>query len=184
MRLSDFKKLVLAGVELKKLFVGGIQVWKNGYKNWVPVSTDTDGSIYNGAGYIDGYRLSSSGSLKIQDNTVTTGFIKATKNDVVRMAGTKWNECAGYNYFAIYDDNYNLIDTLNYDGYGDASTHGWSFGCSDYRVDEANTYVYVEDGITRFDIAMNANYDYAYIRISAYGSGEEMIITVNEEIID
>ena len=33
MRLSDFKKLSVGGVELKQLFI-------NGYKNWVPFAID------------------------------------------------------------------------------------------------------------------------------------------------
>ena len=33
MDFSAIKKLTIGGVELKQLFIGGIQVWKSGYKN-------------------------------------------------------------------------------------------------------------------------------------------------------
>ena len=42
------------------------RIWKdpNHILNRVPFSVDTDGSVFNGTGYITGYRLSSNGSLK------------------------------------------------------------------------------------------------------------------------
>lgn len=159
---------------------GTITLWPEKYLNLVPSSIDTDGTIYNGCGYIDGYRLSSSGALKAQANSAATGFIKATKTDVVRMAGVKWLTTEGYNYFAMYDESFNLIETVNYSK-GETTQNGWSYN-SKGALDRANTYVYVENDITRFDIALKDGYDYAYIRISAYGSGADMIITVNEEI--
>ena len=41
----------------------GLVLWKQGYTNQVPKSTDTNGSIYNGTGYKDNTRLSSSGGV-------------------------------------------------------------------------------------------------------------------------
>ena len=160
------------------------QIWKGAVTNFVKTAKDSDKTtIFNGGkGYIDGQRLSSSGSLKSQSNTVTTGFIKASKNNVVRMAGTQWNQTAGYNYFAMYDDNLNIIETINYDGTGNAATKGWSYS-SKSKVNSNNTYVYVENGITRFQIVFSDSaLDYSWIRISAYGLGENMIVTIDEEI--
>lgn len=182
MNFPELKSLAIPQGEVVEITSGNTMLWKSVYTNQVPISTDTDGSIYqNGKGYIDGYRLSSSGSLKSQANTVATGFIKATKNDVVRMAGTKWNKAAGYNYFAMYDKNFTIIETINWDGTGDAATKGWSHN-SKGRINADETRVYVENDITRFHIVMKSGYEFAYVRISAYGSGEEMIVTVNEEI--
>ena len=160
------------------------QIWKGAATNWVKTAKDSDKTtIFNGGkGYIDGQRLSSSGSLKSQSNTVTTGFIKASKNNVVRMTGTQWNKSAGYNYFVMYDDNLNIIETINYDGTGNASTKGWSYSGKS-KVNSNNTYVYVENGITRFQIVFNdSGLDYSWIRISAYGLGEDMVVTIDEEI--
>ena len=160
------------------------QIWKGAVTNWVKTAKDSDKTtIFNGGkGYIDGQRLSSSGSLKSQSNTVATGFIKASKNNVVRMAGTQWDKTAGYNYFAMYDDNLNIIETINYDGGGNAATKGWSYS-SKSKVNSNNTYVYVENGITRFQIVFSdSGLDYSWIRISAYGLGEDMVVTIDEEI--
>lgn len=159
------------------------QIWKGPITNLVKTAKDSDKTtIFNGGkGYIDGQRLSSSGSLKSQGNTVTTGFIKASKDNVVRMAGTQWNKTAGYNYFAMYDDNLNIVETINYDGTGSAATLGWSYN-SKAKV-SSDTRVYVENGITRFKIVFaDSNINYSWIRISAYGAGADMIVTVDEEI--
>ena len=183
MNLTGMKKLIFAGVELKQLAIDGVQAWKSGYTNLVPTAIDTDGSIFRENGYVDGYRNSSSGALKAQANTVTTGFIRASLKDVVRMAGTKWDATTGYNYFAMYDANFNLLDTINRDtgGNGNAASQGWSYTSKGWLTANA-THVYVENGITRFAIAAPAGREYAYIRISAFGMGADMIVTVNEEI--
>lgn len=160
-----------------------LDIFGTGITNQVPLSIDTDGSIYNGNGYIKGYRLSSSGELKAQENTVTTGFIKASKNDVVRMVGTAWDGPSGYSYFSLYDDNFNLVNYINID---DEVNNGWSY-CGNSQndiLDTTNTTVVVDNrGVTTFNIALTTNVDYTYIRISAYGIGEAMIVTVNGEII-
>ena len=183
MMFTNVKKISIPEGTVKRIECNGELLWKGGHTNLVPTSIDTDGSIYNGCGYIEGYRLSSSGALKAQSNTVATGFIKASKNDVVRMAGTKWSKTAGYNYFAMYDANYNLLDTINWSGGSSGNgERGWDYASTKAIIDSANTFVYVENDITRFAIAAKSGMDYAYIRISAYGAGTDMIVTVNEEI--
>lgn len=186
MDLSAYKAISIDGITMKKIVINDTIEWKREPVNLVPTSIDTDGSIYNGTGYLEGYRLSSTGVLKVQTNTVTSGFIKATKNDVVRMAGTLWNKSAGYNYFSMYDENYNLMISINLDNPNTthAQEYGWSYANGPSNIiDNSKTFVYVENGITRFHIEMlNDSSDYAYIRISAYGSGTDMFITVNEEI--
>lgn len=183
MDFSNVKKITIAAGDVKQIEIDGVVVWKSGHTNLVPTSIDTDGSIYNGCGYVDGYRLSSSGALKAQDNTVTTGFIKATQNDVIRMAGTKWDKTPGYNYIVLYDANFNLLETINRNaaGEGYVSTHGWSF-LGKGRVDKNKTTVTIENDIAIFNIGLLSGYEYTYVRISAYGKGEDMVITVNEEI--
>lgn len=185
MDLSAYKAINIDNITMKKIVINDTIEWKREPVNLVPTSIDTAGSIYNGTGYIEGYRLSSvssGGVLKAQANTVTSGFIKASQNDIVRMIGTKWSESSEYNYFAMYDENFNILATINHNpDYGNYLDKGWSYK-SGVGVDTSNTYVYMENNITTFDIAMEEGYSYAYIRISAYGSGTDMFITVNEEI--
>ena len=79
MDLSVCKKLSIDGIELKKLFIS------TPFTNKVPSSIDTDGSIYQGHGYIEDYRLSASGELSAQTGSITTGFIPCKSTDLIRM---------------------------------------------------------------------------------------------------
>ena len=60
-----------------------------GYTNQISISTDTDGSIYNGVGYKSGYYLGSTGSETAGGNTLITGFIPVVKGDVIRIKDAK-----------------------------------------------------------------------------------------------
>ena len=41
----------------------------------IPTAIDTDGTIYNGTGYMDGYRIGSGGTISASSNFMHTGFI-------------------------------------------------------------------------------------------------------------
>ena len=93
MDLSAYKSLRINGVELVKLVIGGVVAWaKKTFTNLVPLSTDTDGSIFNGVGYKDNTRLSSSGGVSgsAQTGSATTGFMPCTAYDVIRLKGATW----------------------------------------------------------------------------------------------
>lgn len=156
--------------------------------NLVPTSTDTDGSIYNGVGYKDNVRLSSSGgvSSSAQDGSVTTGFMPFKNTDVIRMKGAEWLNAStnhqGHYYFGLYNSNKALIDSNSI------------MSSLAYATDFANqisvTYDEATD-ITTFQIidptaptgAFRAAAQTAiYFRINAYGKGSDLIITVNQEI--
>ena len=161
----------------------GQLLWKGGYKNWVPLSTEEDGvSIYNGGlGYKEGYRLSSSGAEKTQTGSTATGFIPAKPGDVVRMAGATWGttEKDGYCYILYYNSNFTKLASVNRFKMADEN------GVSNIggNVDKtASSILTDENGVTTFNIIFTAEVDYEYIRISATGNGADMIVTVNEEI--
>ena len=196
---SGMKKLTIGGVELKQLLINGTQVWKAGYKNWVPFAIDTDGSIYqNGKGYIDGYRLSSSGALSSQTNTVTTGFIPYKNGDLIRMTGVSWKppkaENTGgtmyYCYLMFLDASFNVLGSVNC--YANASSvSGYSStvrGSVKFKNSTGTTsdiHPTENNGIYTFDqYTFSADADkVAYFRINGYGSGADMIVTINEETI-
>lgn len=168
---SSFKRLTLDGVSLKKLMVDGIQVFKSGYTNQVPRSIDTDGSIYNGVGYLEGYRLSSSGAVKAYENSVVTGYIRAKGGDVVRIAGAEWYQNHSMNYICAYTPNFTFIGAIY--------STGGSYGSKIY------TSLSDEDGTTIVTLA--ALDQIAYIRVSSVGdntgiNAEDFIVTVNEEV--
>lgn len=150
------------------------------YANRVPISIDTDGSVFNEVGYKSDLRLSSSGTTKDLKGSVVTGFIPAKAKDVIRVWNCNWGTVlTASNYLCAYDSNFNFIGAV-------ASTIGVEtltlakYGTnilSDYSVDETFN--------TTITLANVSNI--AYIRVSSIGNieivdGSKMIITVNEEI--
>lgn len=154
-----------------------------GYTNLVPISTDTDGSIYNGTGYKENVRLSSSGGVSgtAQAGSVTTGFIPVTATDIIRMKGAEWIGMtaahSGHWYLNFYKSDKTLIEALPSESYA-GGTYGTGI------TYDATT------GVTTFDLTnLSAafmgtlkNAPAAYFRINAYGKGADLIVTVNEEI--
>lgn len=191
MLLSNFKKLFIDGVELKQLFINGIQVWKSGPKNWVKYSTEADGvTIYNGGlGYKEGYRIRSGGAEQSSTNAGTkalcTGFIPFKKGDVLRMS-PPFSGLNISNAINFSDGSFANIGQRTSSGvrYGIcASGTGW------------DTSISTVNRITVVDISSVSNADAVrYVRITypwddnaiadenQVKSGEDFIVTVNEEI--
>lgn len=138
------------------------------YTNQIPISIDTDGSIFNGKGYIENTRLSSSGVAKEGAKVYTTGYIPASKNAVVRIAGVEWyNVQQGANYVCAYDKNFGFISAVNSTGYYNGGT--------------------VTGNANLTTVTLLDNENIAYIRVSIHKNntevaGEDLIVTVNEPI--
>lgn len=156
--------------------------------NQVPISTDTDGSIYNGTGYKDNARLSSSGGVSsaAQTGSVTTGFIPFKNTDVIRVKGARWlglsaEDTSTHWYFNLYNTNKALVSN------GCMSSGAYS---TDYSTQAAVNYD-AATGVTTFSI-INPTGDSghfraaaksaAYFRLNAKGKGSDLIVTVNQEI--
>lgn len=155
-----------------------------GCTNLVPTSIDTDGSIYNNTGYKENARLSSSGGVSgtAQAGSVVTGFIQFTPKDVIRIKGARWlgfTADEGHYYVNFYDSSKTFINN-------------GSVPSSAYEDNYTNALSIVYDevtGVTTFDINESATFattiaSAAYFRINAYGSGADLIVTVNEEIVE
>ena len=183
---SGVKGIVIPEGNVYKIELSGTVLWKRPAKNWVPLSTDTDGSIYNGVGYKDNVRLSSSGgvSSSAQTGSATTGFIPfGGDTDIIRIKGAEWLDTyastGGHYYINFYDANKKFLTGLAASAYATQSlTHVIVITCDD-------------KGVTTFDL--NENYgttnaflndvrEASYFRLNAYGKGEDLIVTVNEEI--
>lgn len=185
MNFADYVRLEIPEGRVKAITrkSDDLPLWSAGYVNQVPLSIDTDGSIYNGCGYIEGYRLSSSGALKSQEKSVATGFIPFTATDIILMAGAVWTTdvASGYCYIVFYDKNFAILGTANRFKSEDVGTISNRGGI--VNSDKTLSSVVEDDGVTRFDIAFTDGTDIAYVRISATGNSAEMIVTVNEEIV-
>ena len=173
--LEALKTLTIDGIELKQLSINGVVAWvaPPSYTNWVPISIDTDGSIFNGCGYQDDVRLRSNGELKEKNNSVVTGFIPAKGGDTIRVAGVNW---VANNHSSNYLNAYDA-----------------SFGNIGARVSNGNVYgaTIVESIVAEGEMAvikLAALDNIAYIRVSSCGDdtrqedGSKMIVAVNEDI--
>lgn len=83
------------------------------YDNRVPDSIDKDGSVYNGTGYQEKYRLNSSGLTTEAAGAVHSGFI-AYDGEVIRVYGsTHSNSGNNENYVILYNSNFDKHYVLN-----------------------------------------------------------------------
>lgn len=149
------------------------------YKNYIMTSIDTDGSIFNGCGYICGYRVRSSGAVGAENYSAATGYIPVKAGDTIMFtAGVfgNWGKSATVRDCIHYaDDNFNAL--------GSFTTQPAHYGiCT-----AANSVVTeVEDNI--WSVVVPDNDAICYIRISMSGTyedsrhGADFIVTVNEEI--
>lgn len=178
MDFSTVKKVSIAAGDVKQIAINGVVVW-SGVNNLVPTSTDTDGSIYNGTGYKDNARLSSSGSVSgsAQAGSVVTGFMPYTSLGVVRVKGATWaglTTAVGHFYIHAYDANKTFLAGL---AASDAiastvATYDSATGVTTFDFNKLSDGYAIKD---RFSKA-------AYIRLNAKGVGADLIVTVNEEI--
>lgn len=151
----------------------------DGYTNQVPISIDTDGTVFNGKGWVEQTRLSSSGGSKTAEYASTTGYISASSCAVVCIKGVSWT--GGSSYVCAYKSDFSFVSALNGEGaYGGGEIVS--------RIDDVTT------------IKLLSNSDIAYIRVSASlsasdagassvanpkdGPGSYLIVTVNEEITE
>lgn len=155
------------------------------YENLVYTSTDTDGSIYNGTGYKNNVRLSSSGGISssAQNGSVTTGFISINGAlDVIRIAGVEWKGATakydGHFYFNYYDANKKFLTYLS-----DQEHESYAHVVTMTRdVNGVETLVWNNDYGTSNSMLEHVRKS-SYVRITAHGSGLDMIVTRNEELI-
>ena len=140
------------------------------YHNLVPTAVDSSGVS---APYTDGKMLSSSGGISDNSGFTTTGFIPfdGGANHIYRIGGEEiaWNTYGCR--IAWYTASYSIKGSVtNYD----------KIGASIYyptKVEDANAAAAFST-----DINVSPPQGAAYFRVSAKGSGEKLIITLDEPI--
>lgn len=141
------------------------------YTNLVSTAVDSSGAL---SPYTDGKYIASSGEAKDLDGHVTTGFIPfdGGASHVYRIGGDgiEWNTYASR--IAWYNADFSLKNSvMSYDKIG------------------ANIYfpTKVEDANAAAAFSTNTNFSppngAAYFRVSAKGSGANLIVTLDEEIV-
>lgn len=186
---SKVQKLVIPEGVVTKIVAAGKTLWQAiTFINQVPISTDTDGSIFNGVGYKENVRLSSSGGISssAQNGSVTTGFIPWYGDTTyLRMKGVEWLSAyaSGHYYIIPYDANKKPMG-----GGGQyLSSAEYSGGSMTHIVTvtrDANGVETVKFSETygTTNTYLQAFRNAKYIRITAHGKGADMIVTINEEI--
>lgn len=170
MDFSGFKRLIIDGIELKQLFINGIQVWKGvSYTNQIPISTDTDGSIYNGKGYRTGY-YDNNGNIGFSASTDLTGLIPCKVGDVVRLKNVTISASTTSARFTFYKSDKTFIGQI-------MANATWIINNTlKAETDASGNYV---------KITINSHTSTtgcAFMRVSAGDINDSSIITVNEEI--
>lgn len=167
-----------------------------GYTNQVPLSTDSNGAVFNGTGYQDGYCLAhgtSGATLTQLAGHTVTGFIPMVHTDVIRMAGVTWG-ATNKNAIMFYDENKKPLGGYIGNGY---VTYGYAEHTTEgvavqVLTGKENQSVTTENGVTTFNLQFNSTTSgimrpgtyVKYVRISAEGSGADMVVTLNEEITE
>ena len=161
--------------------VTGVKV--SAYTNLVPTSIDASGNIYNGTGYKEKTRLSSSGSEKTSDYYVAFGYMPVKGGDTIRFKGkgTDGTDVIWYDpsetgsYICVYDADFNFL----YAGLPNGS----------YSTNSFVKSMRLENAVSVIELKDVANI--AYFRMSVFHThsalgmdGETAIITVNQEITD
>lgn len=161
------------------------------YINQMPISIDSDGSVYNGTGWKDDTRLSaSSGSVKDStDYASITGFIPVKPGDTVRFKFTDskadtWDTSTvntGWNIMAYYNSSFIWLGSAC--PLQSASSYYGICGAAD----NVFSGTVADGGIVSFTVPSNSNI--AYLRLSFaweyYAPVQDLsslIVTVNQEI--
>ena len=166
---KNLKKLTIGGVELKQLFINGIQVWKAvSYTNLIPISTDASGAAFSDTGYVTHTSLNSDGTTGYYWDFETTGFMPCKVGDIVRLKSVGFSKTtnSGSNRIVFYNSSKAVIKSYN-----GAQTYDPSA-----TVDSNGNW-------TQFKVPSTAP-GCAYFRLCCNGITESSIITVNEEITD
>lgn len=161
----------------------GLVLWTEKYLNRVRQSVSgDDGSIYNGMGYKDGYRIRSGGAEGVQDGATCTGFIFVNPGDVIRISGCSFADPSSANAVNVADVDFVNVGQLTTQpaNYGIFAADGGTY--ADYG---AASVVQEKDGVWAWTVPPEES-GVRYIRVTGYrygnAPGADMIVTINEEI--
>lgn len=147
-----------------KTVIGSIAVG-GGIINMIPISKDTDGSVYNDTGYKGSTRLNSSGAAATLEGHSLTGFIPITFNDVMYGTSGMFNEDY-YDEIATYTADKTFISKI--------------------KTSTSNRHATVAvngDGTWSFTPSLDASFsNIAYARVCAVNIDENSIITINQPL--
>ena len=139
------------------------------YTNQLPLSTDADGSVYNGIGYKYGVYLSS-GAEAAGDGYYTTGYLEAVPGDFFCCKGITMVTDTDKHRLCLYSDDYTCLNTVK-------TTISDAY--------KANYFEFDENGIvTKIKVPNTTELATTrYIRFCCSGITADSVVTRNEEIV-
>ena len=140
--------------------------------NQIPISTDINGDIYNGIGYKDNARITSSGAEGTLDGAFLTGFIPVTAGDTIYLSS------------GILDPNWGSAGSANsrlYESDKTTTTNAFNPAIIESASALENIVKDSSGYVIQFSIKSSAATT-AYMRLTLKGTGANAVITVNEEI--
>ena len=179
---SNVTGITIPEGRVRVIQIGGVQMWKGSALNLVTTSIDTDGSIYNGTGYMEDYRLNSSGVVTAQSDAIHSGFIPYTWGGVIRAAGSTATIGVSGHYIAFYDESFTCVKSITSSS---VATSSGTYGSYSQRDD--GTYLLT---VINLDTFFEVNYPdidtstIKYVRVSMpVCKGDDFIVTIDEEIV-
>ena len=151
------------------------------YTNQIPISTDTDGSIYNSVGYRESYRIRSTGMPASSTETVgphfVTGFIPVKPGDIIRFYNAYVEGESGALNTCAYDSNKEYTNRYIFTPFAlanhSSSTFQTLFAEYNYNTEEQRLYSF----------KLKGDFQEAYLRFTLIGEAKDAIITINEEVL-
>lgn len=190
MDFAKLKTLAIPEGKVKKIMVQEKVLWKRPFVNQIPISTDTDGSIFNGTGYMKDARFTVDGDvaergiLKQGAGFYATGFIPIISGSSRYASG---ETVLYFKNMQVPLDSYTHLFLYGLDKICIGMRWATSFSPA---TDGLNpVYTLDENGyINSLDISALTGYykqgEPLYIRLDMQGLiDENSIITVNEPIV-
>ena len=148
--------------------IGNLVVGENVvvYTNYIPISTDDNGNIYNGKGFKEGVRYSTSSKAESAlDGAYLSGIIPVANKDVIYLKNVSIN--------ANNPTNYNNVVFFN-----DSKTTVWNMTVDQLKA-ECSAVVDSNGIVTQFAISAGIG----FIRINASYIGTDSILQINDPIV-
>jgi predicted MPP superfamily phosphohydrolase len=157
---------VTGNIVIEATAVGGQSV-----VNQLPISTDTDGSIYNGRGYTENTYLSS-GNVKTKSGVYTSGFIPFTADDTMYFKNCTMPDNNTNCRFSFFDSTKTFCKDCHWTTESDTDKIAITYGA------DGNIATLTITNKTFFESRGGV----AYVRFCCNYLGADSIVTVNEPI--
>jgi hypothetical protein len=152
------------------------------FTNQLPIATDTDGTVYNGTGYLIGANISGSYPPTIDTSDkypALTGFIPVKDGSTIRTRGIVWDkQHAGYEKIIFYNKNKEGIQNGEFTAFiasSQLATSGLNY-IAEYELGDNGLKLVLGSSPLLDEVA--------YVRMEFFREniGTNPIITVDEEI--